>query len=325
MKRCAKCFQWIVWFSRWRDERLSIMILPHAGGKTVSFQINYLHFIYFVFLLSLSIFLWVFSYQQKEALINKEMALKKVNAQDRRIINHFKQVYGQIGATVFNLQKDAQDIYLVNHQSDVRNSSEFQYLFGEDSISWVDSVSQIFERKRMALPQIRKRIQGTMDIVHTATGFYKNYKHFNPDKINLLPVHGYLVRGFDLSVPHTGLDIAAPKWRPIVAAASGRVIRAGYHGGYGLVVILLHRNGKKTLYAHNTKVKVSYGDWVEKGQVISYLGTTGNSSGYHIHFEVRVNDRPVDPYPYVGFFIPTTKVNPDFWKKQNPLFGIGSN
>lgn len=94
---------------------------------------------------------------------------------------------------------------------------------------------------------------------------------------------------------HHGVDIAAPYGRTIVAARSGKVIFAGWKGGYGNAVIISHGDGVTTLYGHASKLLVSYGQWVEAGQAIARVGSTGNSTGYHCHFEVRVNGESVNP------------------------------
>lgn len=94
---------------------------------------------------------------------------------------------------------------------------------------------------------------------------------------------------------HRGLDIAAPSGRTVVAARSGKVTYAGWGGSYGYIVILSHGDGVTTLYAHASKILVSVGQWVEAGQAIAQVGSTGNSTGPHLHFEVRVNGQPVNP------------------------------
>lgn len=94
---------------------------------------------------------------------------------------------------------------------------------------------------------------------------------------------------------HHGIDIAAPYGRTIVAARAGKVIFAGWRGGYGNAVILSHGDGVTTLYGHASKLLVSYGQWVEAGQAIARVGSTGYSTGNHCHFEVRVNGQSVDP------------------------------
>ena len=90
---------------------------------------------------------------------------------------------------------------------------------------------------------------------------------------------------------------------PIRAANSGRVIYTGWYGGYGKVVIIDHGNvhGKptSTLYAHQSRIAASNGNNVSRGQIIGYVGSTGYSTGPHLHFEVRINGRPVNPLNYI--------------------------
>ena len=98
---------------------------------------------------------------------------------------------------------------------------------------------------------------------------------------------------------HSGVDIGASYGATIVAADGGTVITAGAVSGYGNCVVINHGNGITTLYGHMSSIAVSSGQKVSKGQTIGYVGSTGNSTGPHLHFEVQVNDEKVDPTQYV--------------------------
>jgi len=98
---------------------------------------------------------------------------------------------------------------------------------------------------------------------------------------------------------HEGIDIAAAYGTAIRAAAGGTVIYAGWLGGYGNLVVIDHGNGLATAYAHQSSLAVSNGQGVSQGQTIGYVGSTGHSTGPHLHFEVRVNGVPVDPLGYL--------------------------
>lgn len=98
---------------------------------------------------------------------------------------------------------------------------------------------------------------------------------------------------------HDGIDFGVSAGVPIRAAGSGKVVWAGPRGGYGNAVIIDHGNTLATLYAHQSRIAVSPGDQVNKGDVIGYVGSTGFSTGPHLHFEVRKSGTPVDPMPYL--------------------------
>lgn len=98
---------------------------------------------------------------------------------------------------------------------------------------------------------------------------------------------------------HSGLDIGGDYGMPIHAAQSGVVIEAGWIGGYGNTVMIDHGGGIVTLYGHNESLAVGVGQQVSQGQVIAYCGSTGNSTGPHCHFEVRVGGEPVSPWDYL--------------------------
>lgn len=98
---------------------------------------------------------------------------------------------------------------------------------------------------------------------------------------------------------HNGLDIAAPEGTDVFGVAAGVVTWASRRGGYGKLVEINHGNGYTTRYAHLKSILVEVGDTIPKGQLIGKLGTTGRSSGPHVHFEVRIDGKTVDPMTYV--------------------------
>lgn len=125
---------------------------------------------------------------------------------------------------------------------------------------------------------------------------------------SILPVRGLLSSRFsrnrlhpihDRRQPHPGIDIHAPKGSPIVAAANGIVRSARWRRGYGYTVEIDHGFGLSTLYAHASKLLVKSGQKVRRGDVVAQVGSTGISTGPHLHYEVRLNGSHVDPLNYV--------------------------
>ncbi|MBA3263074.1 MAG: M23 family metallopeptidase [Thermoleophilaceae bacterium] len=116
------------------------------------------------------------------------------------------------------------------------------------------------------------------------------------------PVSGSLTGSFGEPRPghlHSGIDIAAPEGTPIRAADSGRVALAAWTGGYGNYTCIQHTASLSTCYGHQSRLGTSAGASVQQGQVMGYVGNTGNSFGSHLHFEVRINGSPVDPMGYL--------------------------
>ena len=115
------------------------------------------------------------------------------------------------------------------------------------------------------------------------------------------PVNGTLTSSFGArwGRMHEGLDIAGPSGTPIGAAAPGTVIVAAFSGGYGNLVVVDHGGGLSTAYAHMSSIAVGVGQSVGQGATVGGMGTTGNSTGVHLHFEVRVNGAAQDPFRYL--------------------------
>ena len=104
---------------------------------------------------------------------------------------------------------------------------------------------------------------------------------------------------FHVMKMHTGVDLHAGMGTPIHAAAAGTVVYADWRGGYGKCVIIDHGGGLATLYGHQSEILVNVGQKVKRGEVIGKVGSTGYSTGPHLHFEVRVNGTPVNPLGYL--------------------------
>jgi murein DD-endopeptidase MepM/ murein hydrolase activator NlpD len=147
-----------------------------------------------------------------------------------------------------------------------------------------------------------------------ATGFrdvsdslQANYQRF-ANTPSILPTAGWLSSQFTRSRfhpilhenrPHEGIDVTAPTGTPIVAPAAGKVVRAGMEGGFGLVVEIDHGNGIVTKFAHCSRIAVRVGQQVTRNQLIAAVGSTGLSTAPHLHYEIHVNGKPVDPLTYV--------------------------
>lgn len=101
---------------------------------------------------------------------------------------------------------------------------------------------------------------------------------------------------------HSGIDLGGPTGTPIYASADGVVTLAEFYGSYGNAIKIRHSSIYETLYGHLSSIKVKDGAHVKKGVIIGYMGSTGRSTGSHLHYEILENNNPIDPYPYMTFF-----------------------
>jgi len=154
------------------------------------------------------------------------------------------------------------------------------------------------------LSELTSATRKDMSSLRSSATRYRDRLNHTP---SISPTKGKIVSGYGNRLHpilrvrrlHEGVDIAAPRGTPIVATADGVVTKAGWLGSYGNVVEISHGYGITTLYAHNSRNAVKTGATVKRGQVIAYVGSTGLSTGAHVHYEVRVNKRPVNPSSYM--------------------------
>lgn len=159
-----------------------------------------------------------------------------------------------------------------------------------------------FEAEYDKLNDFAKEIESKIVKLQRNTGPYSGGKMDwpVPGHSRISSPYGYRIHPiFKTKKLHTGIDIPAPTGTSITAAAAGTVIYSDWLGGYGKVVMLDHGGGIVTLYAHNSSLSVSEGQTVQRGATIARAGSTGNSTGPHLHFEVRKDGTYVDPIPWL--------------------------
>ncbi len=159
--------------------------------------------------------------------------------------------------------------------------------------------TKLREGTRLWIPGARRVLQ-----IPSHTAKKKTSPTVKPRKgFFIWPTKGTLTSRFGMrnGRKHEGIDIAAPKGTPIHSAADGNVVFSGWGPtGYGKMVIIKHKHHLTTLYAHNSKLLVKKGSRVKQGQKISLMGSTGRSTGPHLHFEVRNDTHPKDPIKYLS-------------------------
>jgi murein DD-endopeptidase MepM/ murein hydrolase activator NlpD len=165
-----------------------------------------------------------------------------------------------------------------------------------------ETLASVRESKEKWLADIAALQAGSADIAARLRSG-GSHSGATPSAAGLIwPVQGVLTSPFGMrwGRMHEGIDIGAALGTPIYAAAAGTVNYAGWEGGYGNLTLIDHGNGLATAYGHQSRFAVSTGEAVSRGQLIGYVGSTGHSTGPHVHFEVRVNGVPNDPLRYLS-------------------------
>ena len=202
-----------------------------------------------------------------------------------------------------NTSEEAEE--LVNEIKEENNSEEI-------NLSIVEKYTQNEEEVNTSELEVAKA--NVQETVQTAIQEIKQQKEeeerwnalpsINGIKLAVTPIEGRITSRYGVSSSirkstHTGLDISAVTGTDIKVVADGTVISAGYSGSYGYLVKVDHGNGVETWYAHTSKMYVKKGDTVKAGDVIAAVGSTGNSTGPHLHLEIRVNGKTVNPQNYL--------------------------
>jgi murein DD-endopeptidase MepM/ murein hydrolase activator NlpD len=176
-------------------------------------------------------------------------------------------------------------------------------LGAKKKLSNVQELREDMETELAALERDSAAVSSMLQSMQSTAAGRRRYNTVYVGRVGGLPVAGRITSGFGYRYHpvlhyrrlHTGVDIAAPTGTPIHAAGGGEVVFAGRRGGYGNAVIIDHGRGKATLYGHMSSIAVRAGQVVNGGQTIGRVGSTGISTGPHLHYEVRINGTPVNP------------------------------
>jgi murein DD-endopeptidase MepM/ murein hydrolase activator NlpD len=240
-------------------------------------------------------------------LANRLYLLNRVLAQDAELLAEFEQSREEAEEQRADLQKRTADLAALQKRLSTdrrRASTERDATEREKDHLLRDRAAR--ERALAELEQSSREIEGMLQRLQQTRGGQARLPRSWTGKLQW-PLRGRISSSFGYRRhpiyrtrrAHTGMDIAAPHGKAIQAAAGGTVVHAARWGGYGNCVIIDHDGGMATLYAHCSRLAVTENQKVQAGQLIAYVGSTGLSTGPHLHFETRRDGRPVDPAPFL--------------------------
>jgi murein DD-endopeptidase MepM/ murein hydrolase activator NlpD len=249
-----------------------------------------------------------------DEIIDSVELLNRIGAQDQRIARQVEKARADAAAerkaTIRTKRLQAAAVSVIAARTEEARIARDQLAVDRDRLATVESLKQsaltntretreeyLREVEALAAQSaaLAEQIRGAQEEAgSTGTG--------QPSAAGLIwPCDGVVVSGFGMrwGRMHEGIDIGCAYGSPNRAAAAGTVIYSGWLGGYGNLVVVDHGNGLSTAYAHASSLLVGMGQHVAQGETVSLVGSTGNSSGPHLHFEVRVNGQAVDPLLYL--------------------------
>jgi murein DD-endopeptidase MepM/ murein hydrolase activator NlpD len=261
---------------------VTIMFVPHSKTRPLNIRVPF-------FAILGSIILWCFGTVYIFTITVNTIEYYKMK--DR--VDYYSQEFTELSTTM----------------SAIRGAEkEFRRLFSLESKEKVLEHVDISDSGSIDMENLKKQVRSTIEDV----GEIRDYLHVQRD-IYMSTPKGLPVKG-RISSPygkrkhpmngtiefHSGLDISARSGCPVQATADGIVSFSGWSGGNGYLVVLEHGHGFSTFYAHNKKNAVEVGQKVKRDDVIGYVGTTGSSTGPHVHYEIWKNGKHVNPKQYIG-------------------------
>ncbi|NPV88844.1 peptidoglycan DD-metalloendopeptidase family protein [Coprothermobacteraceae bacterium] len=227
--------------------------------------------------------------EHNEKMTSYQQNVQELEAKKKEL----QSAHAQVADTIKELQAQLDEL-----QSKYAQREKLYAQLKADQAKYAKQIAQIEEEQRKVSAEIERMLAATKLASNASGGgFAKPMTGIvtSPFGWRINPLTG---RGRDF---HTGIDVANQYGTPIRASKGGVVIYAGWKTGYGLVAIVDHQDGYGTVYAHMSRIAVSTGTKVSPGQIVGYEGSTGWATGPHLHFEIRIEGKPVDPAKYVRF------------------------
>lgn len=285
------------------NEHHTIIFVPHARARLRKWRISSLHLriaLISLFVLSGAALYITWAYFNTTVDRDQIGQLEQENQRLRETNRSFEESIRKLEGQIASYEDRTRDLAIVAGLADLGATDDEAGVGGEpvhldpstggyDLTSLVDragTLSGRLEDVRALLEQRELQISST-PAISPVKGILTSGFGFRRD-----PVHGS--RAF-----HQGIDIAASRGVPVTAAADGMVIRTGRNGGLGKAVYISHGFGVVTRYGHLSEITVKQGDEIRRGELIGKVGNTGRSTGYHLHYEVHVDGKAVNPLAYI--------------------------
>ncbi len=296
-------------------EKYTIMVVPKSTAKMRKFQISKRTIqlfigVIFLFVTISSFFIYsYFDYRiEASAVPSLRMEYNKQKTQLQTLAQTIAGLKKDMGRLSKFNRKFRTIMGLPQAEDNIQQSSGMGGGVEDTFLEFAKRRENAFIKQlKRDLSQITSQIQDQQESLQDLSEVIEDKKSLLVCTPSIWPCKGWLTSGFGYrNSPftgqremHKGLDIAARFGQPIKAPADGVITYAGRKGGLGKVVVIEHGYGYSTRLGHSSKIVVKVGDRIKRNQVIAYVGNTGRSTGPHLHYEIRVNGVPVNPFNYL--------------------------
>ncbi len=312
--------EWVSSVSRGGRRKLTIMVVPHSQKRVVNIQTTVFSLVFFV-LIVVGIFASFFWFSSRSVVTERNLAQLQEDARSTRAsLDQLKDETGNLLKAAQNFQAafsatlsligldaaatsekgsvqngDLSSLFSVKEtaQGSVREVAELQRLTGylESSVQPIQEIGKLLDSQNTLFSDIPNMWPIKGGIGHVSMAFGQNRHPFTGQ--------WYIHKGVDLSTYRSG--------DPILATADGQVVTSEYDPGFGNYIIIKHKHGFYTRYAHMQSFRVQRGQYVQQGQIIGYIGNSGVSTGPHLHYEVHIGSDVVDPMKYLNIKVANNK------------------
>lgn len=293
-----------------RSKNYNIIIVPEKYGISRTFNLSLKNIKIFtsvitIIVICVFIFLGRYLVLSKKALQaeqNKKIinSLKSENIDKQKNIDNYMKYQIEINNKLRELEKLENDVKNKMKNSTTLKDTSMNITNSSDNRTYSRGGLIDIDKDEKLIKDLDSEIKDYGELSKKLDSLLDKERYiisFMPCGGNISSYFGYRNNPFNSWTKdfHPGIDIASGYGSKIYAAAGGTIILAGSYGGYGNAVIIDHHNGYETVYGHSSKIYVEKGEDIEKGQLIALVGSTGSSTGPHLHFEVRKNGTAIDP------------------------------
>ena len=295
-------------FMRKGHEKMTVMLIPHNEKKIFNFQISKFIISFFVVLFVIILVTSTYAHVRNAAVKREEQRLLTSYHDIRSQLLRFERITNSIDSLMESIKPDVEELYTLSTGINTIPRLWTNDKYDQISLHELDKIKdelpdEIFTIRKIETDLISatKTVRAVKNFVTTRNQVVINTPSIVPSQGHITSLFGWRRSPFGFGRDfHSGIDIASPPGTEIRATAPGTVTSVGWMGGYGITVKISHKYGFETIYAHCLSTSVSVGDYVRKGQRIAAVGQTGNATGNHLHYEIRLNGVAINPYPYMS-------------------------